>query len=212
MGKAPADVRAIFFTHGHNDHVTGALAFPAAATYVIEPDVAQVRGRRGSGGRGIGNIRPLRDGERLDVSGTSVEVFGAPGHTAGSAAFLVHGVLFLGDRAAGISEGTLQPNPMLSDDAAQTERSLVSLTERLMPRPRRNPTHRVRASRGCRTTRSAIELGVDAVAPVITPRRLPSVAIVRRSIITTSAIVTRSGVVGQFKIATGVFVRVVVNR
>ena len=57
-----------------------------------------------------------------------------PGHTAGSAAFLVHGVLFLGDSAAGISEGTLHPNTMLSDDAEQTERSLLSLAERLMPR------------------------------------------------------------------------------
>lgn len=29
-GNAPTEVRAIFFTHGHNDHVAGALAFPAA--------------------------------------------------------------------------------------------------------------------------------------------------------------------------------------
>jgi glyoxylase-like metal-dependent hydrolase (beta-lactamase superfamily II) len=133
MDKSPSDVRAIFLTHGHNDHATGALAFPAATTYVMEPDVARVKGRRGSDGRGI-SVRPLRDGERLDISGTAVEIFGLPGHTAGSAAILVHGVLFLGDSAAGVSEGTLQPNTMMSDDAAQTERSLLALAERLTPR------------------------------------------------------------------------------
>jgi glyoxylase-like metal-dependent hydrolase (beta-lactamase superfamily II) len=134
MGKAPADVKAIFFTHGHNDHVTGAFAFPNAAMYVMEPDVPHVESRRGSDGRRIIVTRPPHDGERMDISGTSVEVFGLPGHTAGSAAFLVHGVLFVGDSAAGMSDGTLQPNTMLSDDAAQTERSLLSLAERLSSR------------------------------------------------------------------------------
>lgn len=72
----------------------------------------------------------------------SVSTFQAPLSTysacrviqPGALRFSYHGVLFLGDSAAGISEGTLQPNTMLSDDAAQTERSLLSLAERLMPR------------------------------------------------------------------------------
>jgi hypothetical protein len=46
----------------------------------------------------------------------------------------VDGVLFLGDSAAGLSDGTLQPNTMLSDDARQTVQSLRALGERLRPR------------------------------------------------------------------------------
>jgi glyoxylase-like metal-dependent hydrolase (beta-lactamase superfamily II) len=71
MNKSPVDVRAILLTHGHNDHDTGALAFPGAAVYVMEPDVNAVERRRGSDGRQIAVTRGLRDGERLDISGTS---------------------------------------------------------------------------------------------------------------------------------------------
>ena len=69
-----------------------------------------------------------------DVSGTSIEVFGLPGHTPGSAAFLVHGVLILGDSAAGLRDGTLQPNTMLADDSELTRHSLADLAARLRAR------------------------------------------------------------------------------
>jgi glyoxylase-like metal-dependent hydrolase (beta-lactamase superfamily II) len=134
MGRAPVDVRAIFLTHGHNDHLTGAFAFPDAALYVMEPDVRLVERAHGPNDLRIAVTRGLRDGERLDISGTPVEVFELPGHTAGSAAYLVDGVLFLGDSAAGLSDGTLQPNTLLSDDAQQTVQSLLALAERLRPR------------------------------------------------------------------------------
>jgi hydroxyacylglutathione hydrolase len=134
MGKAPVDVRAIFCTHGHNDHATGALAFPAAATYVMPPDMALVEAIRSPDGRRIVMTRLIYDGDRVDLAGTSLEVFGVPGHTAGSAAFLAQGVLFLGDSAASISDGTLQANTMLAEDANQTERSLLSLAKRLSSR------------------------------------------------------------------------------
>lgn len=134
MGKGPSDVRAIFFTHGHNDHVTGALAFPAAAAYILENDLSQAEGRRGTNGGHIVITRALHDGERVDVSGTSVEVFAIPGHTPGSAAYLVNGVLFLGDSAGGLRDGSLGPNTMLADDGPQTRRSLRALADRLAPR------------------------------------------------------------------------------
>ncbi len=164
MGKVPADVRAIFFTHGHNDHVTGALAFPAAATYVMEPDVAQVKGKRGSDGRGIGVIRPLRDGERLDISGTSVDVFGVPGHTAGSAAFLVPRRLIPWRQRCRHQRGdaTTEHHAVRR---RRTDRAVAPFAGRTSYAPAcRHPPHRVRTSRSRRATRSAIELGVDTVA------------------------------------------------
>jgi glyoxylase-like metal-dependent hydrolase (beta-lactamase superfamily II) len=41
MNKSPVDVRAILLTHGHNDHDTGALAFPGAAVYVMNQTLTQ---------------------------------------------------------------------------------------------------------------------------------------------------------------------------
>jgi len=59
-----------------------------------------------------------------NLHGTHVEVYALPGHTPGSAAFLVHGVLFLGDAAQGMRDGTLGPNRVLSEDADKNDRSL----------------------------------------------------------------------------------------
>jgi glyoxylase-like metal-dependent hydrolase (beta-lactamase superfamily II) len=70
----------------------------------------------------------------VEAGGTPVEVFALPGHTPGSAAFLVHGVLFLGDSAAAASDGSFQPNTMLGTDPEQTTRSIRALAERLRNR------------------------------------------------------------------------------
>jgi glyoxylase-like metal-dependent hydrolase (beta-lactamase superfamily II) len=128
MGKTSADVRAIFLTHQHADHVGGAQAFPAAQVYVCEPDKSAVERR------GIRITRGLQDGARVEIGGTSVEAFGLPGHTPGSGAFLVHGVVFLGDSAAAAYNASFQANTITSSDADQTVRSLRALADRLKSR------------------------------------------------------------------------------
>jgi glyoxylase-like metal-dependent hydrolase (beta-lactamase superfamily II) len=127
-GKSEDEVRAIFLTHLHADHTTGARAFPRAQVYVLEAD------RRAVERMGVTVARGLRDGERVDAGGTQVEVFALPGHTPGSAAFLVHGVMFLGDSAAAAYDGSFQPNTILGTDPGQTERSVRALAERLRSR------------------------------------------------------------------------------
>jgi glyoxylase-like metal-dependent hydrolase (beta-lactamase superfamily II) len=128
LGKSSADVRAIFLTHEHADHIGGAKAFPGAQVYVLEPDRSAVERR------GIRVTRGVRDGERLDISGTVVEVFALAGHTPGSAAFLANGVLFLGDSAAAAHDSSFQPNTILGNAPDQTVRSLRMLSDRLRPR------------------------------------------------------------------------------
>ena len=55
-----------------------------------------------------------------------------PGHTAGSAAYLVNNVLFVGDSADVTSGGVLQGSPWLfSDSQAQNRASLAALAARL---------------------------------------------------------------------------------
>jgi glyoxylase-like metal-dependent hydrolase (beta-lactamase superfamily II) len=127
-GKSAADVRAVFITHQHADHAGGARAFPRAQIYVLESD------RTAMEQRGIKITRGLRDAERLDISGTAVEAFGLPSHTPGSAAFLINGVLFLGDSAAAAFDSSFQPNTMMGNDPDQTVRSLRALADRLRSR------------------------------------------------------------------------------
>jgi glyoxylase-like metal-dependent hydrolase (beta-lactamase superfamily II) len=132
-GKSDADVRAIFFTHLHDDHASGARAFPAADVYVPASLAERIAASRGWAER-TGATHGFQDGDRIELLGTSVEVFALPGHTPDSVAVLVHGVLFLGDSAGGQRGGRLGPNTLLSDDPEQTVSSLIALAERLEPR------------------------------------------------------------------------------
>ena len=133
LGKTAPSVRAVFITHRHSDHAGALLAFPEAVVYGLSPDVDALRQRRERAGA-TGETKSVKSGERLDVHGTSVEVFGLPGHTPGSAAYVVHGVLFLGDAAHSLRDGTFGTNEMFSEDGAANTRSVRSLIEQLRPR------------------------------------------------------------------------------
>jgi glyoxylase-like metal-dependent hydrolase (beta-lactamase superfamily II) len=137
----PDTVTAIFFTHGHRDHTAGARLCPNATLYALDADVALVEGREGSHGpltsmmgknptglRGHG----LKDGAVTTVGAKSIRAIATPGHTAGSAVYLVSGVLFLGDSGWMKTDGKLVPAPWaLSDDGAKNRASLVALGKML---------------------------------------------------------------------------------
>jgi len=137
----PDAVTAIFFTHGHRDHTAGANLCPNAALYALDADVALVEGREGSHGPVTGilgakptglHVRGLKDGAVTTVGAKSIRAIATPGHTAGSAAYLVSGVLFLGDSAGMKTDGKLAPAPWaLTDDGAKDRGSLVALGKML---------------------------------------------------------------------------------
>jgi glyoxylase-like metal-dependent hydrolase (beta-lactamase superfamily II) len=82
---------------------------------------------------GITVTRRLQDGETIALGPRQVRVFAVPGHTEGSAAYLIDGVLFLGDAADSSSEGEVEGAPWIfSDSQAQDRASLVALDERLV--------------------------------------------------------------------------------
>jgi hydroxyacylglutathione hydrolase len=140
----PSAVTAVLLTHGHGDHLAGCHLFPAASIYALAADVALAEGREG-GKSPIGKLvgfkptgvkitRGLADGETLALGNRSVRVFAIPGHTAGSAAYLVDGVLFLGDSAGSSKDGKILAAPwQFSDDPAQNRASLKGLAEKLRP-------------------------------------------------------------------------------
>jgi glyoxylase-like metal-dependent hydrolase (beta-lactamase superfamily II) len=140
----PEAVSAILITHGHSDHLAAIPLFPDAGLFALEAEVPLIEGKVGMKspmGRfvgakptGISIRRRLTDGEAFIIGQRRAQVFAIPGHTAGSAAYLIEGVLFLGDSAGVKSDGSLAAAPyVFSDDQAQNRASLKTLAARLQP-------------------------------------------------------------------------------
>jgi len=136
-------VKAILLTHGHPDHTAAILLFPNAQVMALGAEAALVEGRAGAHGpltrfmsvspTGVKVTRVLVDGETVMLDQVPVRLFSVPGHTAGSAAYLVNSVLFLGDAADATSSGTIKPAPWIfSDSQAEDRASLVNLDRRLI--------------------------------------------------------------------------------
>jgi len=142
---APESVAAIFLTHGHGDHIAGCHAFPRAEVYALAEETPLVEGHaRGAGlltrfmpvkPTGIHVAHRLRDGDSVTLGARRIEVFAVPGHTLGSAAYLVDGALYFGDSAGANKTGLLTPAVgLFSDDPARNLASLKALAARLTPR------------------------------------------------------------------------------
>jgi glyoxylase-like metal-dependent hydrolase (beta-lactamase superfamily II) len=136
----PSAVTAILITHGHQDHTAAIKLFPQARVVALEKEVGLVEGTEGAHGpvtqlmpvspTGVKVSWPVRDGETIAVGEVPVRVFAIPGHTAGSAAYLVDGVLFLGDAADTNDKGEVLGSPWIfSDSQAQDRESLVHLAD-----------------------------------------------------------------------------------
>jgi len=138
MKRSPKDVVAVFLTHGHQDHVNGLHALRGSRVYGLGSEAALVSGRRKAGSpiahlmasapTGHEVTHPMRSGESVQIGDRSVRVFAIPGHTRGSAAYYVDGLVFLGDSADADTDGALTPAKWLfSDDTAQNVKSLAAL-------------------------------------------------------------------------------------
>ena len=138
----PDAVTTILITHGHPDHTGGVAMFPKAQVIALETEKPLVEGRAGAKGpltrlfpispTGITVTKTVADGDTLMLGPHRVRVFAVPGHTQGSAAYLVDDVLFMGDAADTKSDGTVIGSPwVFSDSQPQDRASLVALDQRL---------------------------------------------------------------------------------
>ena len=128
----PDAVSAVLITHGHGDHMGAILAFPRAEVMALETEVGLIEG----GSRGPAGIKvtsPLQDGLTVTIGNTQIRVFAIPGHSQGHAAYVVNGVLFLGDAAYARRDGTLANAVWMFSDSQELNRaSLTKLYERLI--------------------------------------------------------------------------------
>jgi glyoxylase-like metal-dependent hydrolase (beta-lactamase superfamily II) len=137
------DVKAVFLTHGHPDHTAGCRQFPNAAIYAFEGDKGIAEGTVPANGpipklAGVDTAKTTKvtnllvEGATVAFGDVGVTAWNIPGHTAGSAAILARGVLFLGDSAAGQSDGAIRQAPwVFSDDLALNKQSLQGLPAKL---------------------------------------------------------------------------------
>jgi glyoxylase-like metal-dependent hydrolase (beta-lactamase superfamily II) len=150
LDATPHDVALVFLTHAHRDHVAAWPAVRQARVYVAGPEYARLTGRARPRGwiprwaerlkptrlprPGELDVRPFASDTAFAVGADTLRAYVVPGHTAGSAAYLFRGVLFVGDAVTYTRAGGFAPARRgYSDDARVAAASLAALWRRLPP-------------------------------------------------------------------------------
>ena len=137
VGTDRDHVHDIFLSHGHFDHIQGALTFTSAKTHLGQPDVGLAAGTTppqailtrmltlAMRGAPLKISDPISNRQTFPVGGgKSITAIPVSGHTPGSYAFLYDGVLFPGDMMA-FKEGRLDVTPALFDARPEENRAAI---------------------------------------------------------------------------------------
>ena len=148
IGRRPEDIDAILLTHNHPDHTSGARSISkrANADVIAHEDDTRLHHTKGRylGYMGMFNATDLplpflrrttvsqvaSDGDVLPIAG-GIQVIHTPGHTPGSACYLLkeRGVIFTGDTAFSNGKSVSRSIPFPGYDHEAYCRSLEKLAE-----------------------------------------------------------------------------------
>lgn len=148
LGAVPADVTDVLLTHSHRDHVRAWKAVRGARFHLWAPEQPLFEGTSrhvdlpsrtaratfGHAGPAPGevDVRAFRADTTWMIGRDTVRAYTVPGHTAGSAAYLFRGVLFVGDAVARKPlRGFRGADPFFSADTRLNRQSLVALFARV---------------------------------------------------------------------------------
>ncbi len=135
LDEIAAQQIAVLLTHGHYDHIGACERLQkdrGAVVYILEEEQELMQDASMNCSSGFSNgavtARPdrlLKDGQKLELAGHTVEVIATPGHTAGGACyyFPLLDILFSGDT---LFAGTAGRSDLPTGDMMQLLRSLRS--------------------------------------------------------------------------------------
>ncbi len=148
LNATPADVRVVFLTHAHSDHIAAWPLVRLARFVIGAAEVPALLGESGYAGwaakmgdelndyphpkPGELTLLPLHADSVIALGRDTVFAYPVPGHTAGSVAYLFRGILFGGDAINWRPGSGFQgARPEFSDSVSQNRESLRALWNRL---------------------------------------------------------------------------------
>ncbi len=102
LNIAESEIKAIFLTHSDSDHTGAVKIFNNAKVYASEDEAPMLEGKKNKAffvsNKLNARFQTLKDHEVLKIGGVDIKIIFTPGHTIGSASYMVNdGYLFTGD-------------------------------------------------------------------------------------------------------------------
>lgn len=114
LGIDSKSVTHIFLTHSDYDHTGGISAFSGARTVIPAEEEQMINGNKARRAfmhnKKISSYETMNDGEIMNINGVEIKLMHSPGHTPGSAAYLINGrFLATGDLLRVTRRGDILP-------------------------------------------------------------------------------------------------------
>lgn len=114
LGLDANKVSHVFLTHSDYDHLGGLNIFKNSVVYISKEEEPMVTGKKPrlliKYNKQMENYKTLIDRETVQIGCLSIKIISSPGHTAGSACYLINdGILISGDTLRTSKSGRITP-------------------------------------------------------------------------------------------------------